>query len=279
MITKTELMRQIVQTVRLVKETNPMVPSVTNAVTINFVANAQIAIGGSAAMTYLPDEVEHLVKAGGAFYINMGTMLPVYEQTIPRAVEVAREIHKRWVLDPVGISSGTRRADLLKTLKQNPPAIVRGNASEIIMVADMWGVVPCEDIQTARGVDSTQTPDQARDAAIALARFTGGAVAVSGVDDLVTDGMVVARSHGGSHFMAEITGSGCSLGGVCAVYAACAETPFVAALAGVNIYNLAGLRAEVLAKGPASFQTEFLDQLYLATPEEVATNPFEIEEA
>ncbi|WP_229249823.1 hydroxyethylthiazole kinase [Desulfosporosinus shakirovi] len=38
---------------------------------MNFVANAQLAVGGSAAMVYLPDEGEFLVKAGGAAYINI----------------------------------------------------------------------------------------------------------------------------------------------------------------------------------------------------------------
>ena len=79
--------------------------------------------------------------------------------------------------------------------------------------------------------------------------------------------------------MAKITGSGCSLGGVCAVYAACAETPLAAAMAGVQVYNLAGSRAEAKVDAPGSFQVAFIDELYKATPEDIAANPFEIEEA
>ena len=80
-----------------------------------------------------------------------------------------------------------------------------------------------------RGVDSTDTVNAAKAAAAALAKWTGGAVAVSGETDLVTDGTVFAYSKGGSHFMEKVTGSGCSLGGVAAVYAA-AASPFIAAL-------------------------------------------------
>ena len=43
----------------------------------------QLAVGGSAAMVYLPDEAEFLAKAGKATYINVGTLLPIYEQTYP----------------------------------------------------------------------------------------------------------------------------------------------------------------------------------------------------
>ena len=109
-------------------------------------------------------------------------------------------------------------------------------------------------------------------AAVACARFTGGAVAVSGATDLVTDGVQVARLSGGSSLMTCITGSGCSLGGVCAVYA-CVADPFVAALTATAAYNLAGLRAAETCDGPGSFQVAFLNALYNLTTEEVTEAP------
>jgi hydroxyethylthiazole kinase len=128
-----------------------------------------------------------------------------------------------------------------------------------------------------RGVDATESVKSAQAAAVALARWTGGAVAVSGETDLVTDGSILAFSYGGSHFMKKITGSGCSLGGVAAVYLT-AASPFIAALTATSVYNLAGKRAEEKANGPGSFQMMFLDELYKATAEEIADNKFEIEE-
>lgn len=278
MIEKAELQRQIASAARQVRDTNPMAGSITNTVTVNFVANAQIAVGGSAAMVYLPDEGEFLANAGGATYLNVGTLLPIYEETLPRTARALHEAGKPWVLDPVGIGIGSLRTKLLEQMKEFKPTVIRGNASEIIALASLWGIEAGVSAQV-RGVDSTQAVDEARDAAVALARFTGGAVAVSGEIDLVTDGVQVAYSHGGSHFMAQITGSGCSLGGVCAVFAACAETPFAAALAGVQAYNLAGARAQERVDAPGSFQVAFLDELYKATPEDIAANPFDLQEA
>ena len=46
-----------------------------------------------------------------------------------------------------------------------------------------------------------------------------------------------------------------------------------------QIYNLAGKRAEALSKAPGSFQVNFIDQLYLASADDVAENPFEVCEA
>lgn len=77
--------------------------------------------------------------------------------------------------------------------------------------------------------------------------------------------------------MEKITGAGCSLGGVVAVYAT-VTSPFIAALTATAVYNLAGNRAENIVDGPGSFQVQFLDELYKATAADIANNPLEIEE-
>lgn len=77
--------------------------------------------------------------------------------------------------------------------------------------------------------------------------------------------------------MEKITGAGCSLGGVVAVYAT-ATSPFIAALTASAVYNMAGKRAELKVDGPGSFQVQFLDELYKATAKDIANNPFDIEE-
>lgn len=279
MIESEQIKQNIVKAVEEVRATNPMAGSVTNTVTIDFVANAQLAVGGSAAMVYLPDEGECLVAAGGAVYLNMGTQFPIYTETIPRTAAAAFNAGKPWVIDPVGIGIGQQRTDLLLEVKQYKPTIIRGNASEIIALAGLWNLEGnTEDLSRARGVDSTDEVAAARDASVALARYTGGAVAVSGQTDLVTNGEVVAYSHGGSSLMSKVTGFGCSQGGVLAVYA-CVADPFTAALAGVAHYNIAGTRAEQSANAPASFKVAFIDELYKVSPEDIANNPFEVEEA
>ena len=279
MIEQKQLEASIAKAAADVRANNPLAGSITNTVTIDFVANAQLAVGGSAAMVYLPDEGETLVAAGGAVYLNMGTLFPIYEETIPRTAAAAQAAGKPWVLDPVGIGIGSLRTKLLSELKQHKPAIVRGNASEIIALAGLWGLEgEAADLSRVRGVDTTDTVDAARDAAVALARHTGGAVVVSGEVDLITDGTTVAKSHGGSPLMSKITGCGCSQGGVLAVYA-CAADPFTAAICGTAVYNVAGTRAAAVADAPASFKVAFIDELYRATAQDIADNQLELEEA
>ena len=306
------LRASMARAVAAVRAENPLAPSITNTVTQSFVANAQLAVGGSAAMVYLPDEGEQVASMGGAVYLNLGTLLPVYEQTIPRTARACDVAGTPWVLDPVGLGIGQLRTELLQAVRATPPAIVRGNASEIIGLAKLWGLG--DDMATAavttgddhtpvteelegdgaaaerpsesrpdksegpRGVDTTDEVDAARTAAVALARFIGGAVAVSGPADLVTDGAMVVRAAGGSPLLCAVTGSGCSLGGVAAVYA-CVTDPFTAALTATALYNLAGARAAEHCAGPGSFQVAFLDELHRATPEDVAAAPLVFETA
>ena len=275
MLDEAAIREQIAAAVDAVRAQNPMAGSVTNNVTIDFVANAQLAVGGSAAMVYLPDEAEGLALAGGALYMNMGTLVPLLEETMPHAAKVLHEAGKPWVLDPVGLGIGSLRTKILSDLKPFKPTVVRGNASEIIGLAGLWGLDgDAAEIARIRGVDSTDTVEAATSAAVALARYTGGAVAVSGEVDLVTDGQVVALCHGGSAMMSMITGCGCSLGGVIAIYS-CVASPLVAALAGTAIYNVAGTRAAARADAPGSFKVAFIDELYYATAADVSQSEIE----
>lgn len=272
------LKSQIIAAVNEVRATNPMAGSITNTVTIDFVANAQLAVGGSAAMVYLPDEGEALVAGGGAVYINMGTQFPVYAESVPRMAAAAHAAGKPWVLDPVGIGIGEQRTQILQELKAYKPAIVRGNASEIIALAGLWGLSgSAQDLSRARGVDTTDAVEDAQSAAVSLARYTGGAVVVSGEVDLVTDGTTLVLSRGGSPLMGKVTGFGCSQGGVLAVYATSTD-PFVAAVTAVQHYNAAGTLAAKAAQAPASFKVAFIDALYTLCADEIASNPMDVSE-
>ena len=270
---------KIRQAVIDVREQTPLAQSFTNFVTINLVANAQLAAGGTAAMSYLPDDVIATAEITGSNYINVGTLLPFFKDALP---EIAYKLHKNgktWVLDPVAAGIGETRTAILKSFRTYPPTIVRGNASEIIALDAMWGLANAEpDNPTTRpaGAEAVDEVDSAVDAAKRIARHlakhspTGkGAVAVSGAIDLVTDGDRVFRLPGGSAMMTKITGAGCSLGGVTATYLAVAE-PLVAALAASLLYDRASEIAETQSNGPGSFQVALLDALWNVTADQVA---------
>lgn len=281
-----ESIRKAAQAVR---DTTPLAQSFTNFVTINLVANAQLAAGGTAAMSFLPDDIAGGEAASGASYINVGTLLPFYKDALKEIVEKFQADHHRWVLDPVAAGLGTTRTAILKSFKAAPPTIIRGNASEVIKLQEMWELPLDEgddsDLASAKqssgpvGVESADDVEAAEAAARTLARYIAkfdaqgqGAVAVSGETDLVTDGERTYRLPGGSAMMTKITGAGCSLGGVTATYLAVAD-PLTAALAASALYNRASETGETKSHGPGSFQVAFLDGLWATTPEQIAASP------
>ena len=264
-----------------VRATTPLAQSFTNFVTMNLVANAQLASGGAAAMSFLPDDVVDTAKIAGANYINVGTLLPFYRDALPDIARRFHELGARWVLDPVAAGIGSTRTAILTSMKTAPPTVVRANASETIALAAMWELID----QQAEpvGVESADEVDAAREAAVALAQFLTGhaangqaAVAVSGAVDLVTDGDTMYRLPGGSPMMTKITGAGCSLGSVTAVYLAVSD-PLTAALSASLLYNRAGEAAAATANGPGSFQVALLDAFWNITPEQIANSPMNIE--
>lgn len=273
---------QIKQAVTDVRERTPLAQSFTNFVTINLVANAQLAAGGTAAMSYLPDDVIATAEIAGSNYINVGTLLPFFKDALP---EIAYKLHKNgktWVLDPVAAGIGETRTAILESFRTYPPTIVRGNASEIIALDEIWGLADAAASSTPTtrpaGVETVDEVDTAVDAAKRVARHMAkrspvgkGAVAVSGTVDLVTDGERAFRLPGGSAMMTKIIGAGCSLGGVTATYLAVSE-PLVAAISASLLYNRASEIAETKSDGPGSFQVALLDALWNVTADQVATS-------
>lgn len=275
------LRARIAEAVHAVRDTTPLAQSFTNFVTINLVANAQLAVGGTAAMSYLPDDVLDIAAICGATYINVGTLLPFYKDAL---ADIARGLHdqgKPWVLDPVAAGLGATRTAILESFRDVPPTVVRGNASEIIVLDRMWELSDMtadagEPTTRPAGVESADEVESAMPAARRIARHLAahsndgqGAVAVSGAVDFVTDGTHDYRLPGGSALMTKITGAGCSLGGVVGTYLAVAD-PLTAAMAASLHFNRAGEIAEAAAHGPGSFQTEFLDALWNVTAEQIA---------
>lgn len=239
----------------------PLVQCLTNEVTTNLVANALLAIGASPAMAGVPGEAEELAGAAGAVLVNLGTPGPDQRACVGPAVAAASGAGVPWVLDPVAVGALSVRTRMAGHLLTERPAVVRGNASEVRALAGF--------VSAGRGVDALDGVDAAAPAAEALARSTGGAVAVSGPVDLVTDGTTCVRLAVGDPLLTVITGAGCALGGLVAAFTA-VTGPFAAAVAATTALGLAAERAAPDARGPASFQVALLDELYRLTGDDLA---------
>jgi len=243
-----------------IRTRTPLVQCLTNEVTTNLVANTLLAVGASPAMAAVPGEAEQLATTAGAVLANLGTPGPDLRACLEPAVTAARRAGVPWVLDPVAVGVLSVRTRLAEELLAARPTVVRGNASEVRALAGL--------ASSGHGVDARDGVDEARAAAVGVARTTGGAVAVSGAVDLVVAGGTVVRVRAGDRLLTAVTGAGCALGGLAAAFASVAD-PLTAAVGSSLVLGVAAERAAAGARGPGSFQVALLDELYRLRPEDV----------
>jgi hydroxyethylthiazole kinase len=200
-----------------------------------------------------PAEAEGFAAVASAVLVNVGTVNRRTAEAMRLAAASAARAGTPWVLDPVAVGGLAFRTELAVELLGSRPAVVRGNASEVMALAGAGS--------GGRGVDSTAKADDALDAAADLARRTGGVVAVSGEVDLVTDGSRTVRVGGGSVLLTRTTGAGCALGALVAAYLAVADDPLTGAVAAHAHVALAAEAAAAAGPGPGTFAPLWLDAL------------------
>ncbi|MCD1267610.1 hydroxyethylthiazole kinase [Microbacterium sp. MEC084] len=245
------------------REDAPLVQCITNSVVVNFTANALLAAGASPVMADVPGEARECARVASALLVNLGTPRAEQREAMREAVAAAGAAGTPWVLDPVGVGALSLRTDFARELLADGPAVIRGNASEILALAGAGG--------RGRGVDAADDVEQTAGIARELARSTGAVVAVSGPVDLIADGGRVVRVHGGDPLLTRVTGAGCALGAIVgAAVAAAGGDAFAGAVAAHVLYAEAAERAAAVAPAPGGFAVALLDALATVEPAALA---------
>lgn len=214
------MINAIVEAAQKVRNKVPLVHNITNYVTVNDVANAELAIGGSALMADDIAEVADMVAIASATNINIGTL---NERTIKSMIEAGKQGNLTGtpvIFDPVGAgASGLRNETTRAFLDSCRPTVIRGNISEVGFVAGL-------DVAT-KGVDAAEA-DAGNDA-VAIAKSVASAYrcvcAVTGAVDVVTDGKTVVKIDNGSPLMGKITGTGCMCDGLIGCFVGACDDP------------------------------------------------------
>ncbi|MCE6949869.1 hydroxyethylthiazole kinase [Cereibacter sphaeroides] len=235
------------------RRTAPLVQCITNFVAMNVMANVLLAAGASPAMVHDAEESAEFAGIAHVLTINMGTPSPRWIEGMVAAAEGAAAAGRPWVLDPVAVGATAFRRDLGARLLELKPAVIRGNASEILALAGAGA--------RGKGADSADPVAAAEDGARRLAASSGAVVAVTGPVDFITDGVRAFRCANGHALMPKVTALGCSLTGIVGAFVS-GQPRLEATVAALAFFGLAGERAAHGAEGPGSFQVRFLDALH-----------------
>jgi hydroxyethylthiazole kinase len=250
-----------------VRQHTPLVHNITNLVVMQISANTLLAAGASPVMAHAAEEVEDMAAIAGALVLNIGTLDPTWVRSMELAAASAARHGVPVVLDPVGAGATRYRTEVAASLiRRHPPAVLRGNAGEISVLAGGEG--------TVRGVDAAagSLPD---DEVAGLARTLGGVVAATGPVDVVSDGSRVAHIANGDPWLARVTGTGCSLSALVGAFVAVTdkqqrrEQALDAVVAALVTFEVAAEQARAAAQGPGTFHASLMDALFTMTPDEV----------
>jgi hydroxyethylthiazole kinase len=250
------------QNLSTVRAKAPLVHNITNLVVMNYTANALLAMGASPVMAHALEEVEEMAALAGALVLNIGTLTAEWVESMLKAGRSASRAGTPVILDPVGSGATALRTSTAgRIIAETRPAVVRGNASEILSLREAGS--------RTRGVDSRHGVDQAADAARSLAAELQCVLAITGPVDLVTDGRRVVRVANGHPLMGRVTGTGCTATAAIAAFLTVDPDPLRAAATALAYFGLAGETAARSASAPGSFMIGMLDALYTITPEQL----------
>lgn len=244
-----------------VRQQAPLTHSITNFVTMNFVANVLLAVGASPVMAHAKEEVADIVGIAQALVLNLGTPEPAWIEAMKLAMRASRPRSVPTVLDPVGAGATPyRNAISAELLRERALDIVRGNSSEVMSIAGL--------AVTTRGVDSSASSDEAVEAARRLAQAQQVVVCISGADDHIVDpqGRWATLSNGHT-WMTRITGVGCAASALIGAFAAVQADHWRATVAAMAVLGVVGElaveRTKAAGAGVGRLQGELLDGLQL----------------
>lgn len=240
----------------------PLVHNITNYVVMDVSANALLSIGASPVMAHAAEEVREMVSLAGALVLNIGTLSHHWIEAMLAAGDEAFARRIPVIVDPVGAGATRLRTETaLRLLWEIKPTIVRGNASEILSLAQAGGAT--------KGVDSTRGVDEARDAAIDVAKRSGAVVAVTGVEDFITNGERSVRVANGHALMGRVTGTGCVASAIVGAFSAVQSDALLATAAALAVFGIAGELAAAGDPRPGTYRTRLIDALDEIAPEQV----------
>ena len=243
----------VLEDLSLIRSSRPLVHCIANQVSVQFVANALLALGASPVMAHSLSEAPEVVSSAGALVLNTGTPDPVRARSMIRTARCARASSVPVVLDPVGAGiSSFRRRLCASLLPFTASGGIRANASEVLALAEKHA--------RHAGIDSSHTAGQAVSAAVRLLNRTG-VVCITGAQDTICSPQLRLSLSLGHPLMTQVTGMGCAHSALFGAFLSVQRDLFRAAADSAVVMGVAGSEAGERAEGPGSFMVHFLDSL------------------
>jgi len=258
---------------REVRKKRPLVHNITNAVTVNDVANIILACGGSPIMSDEPAEAEDITSICTGLNINIGTLNQRSIEAMLLAGKRANVLNHPVLLDPVGAGASRLRTETVeRLLREIRFTAVKGNISEIKTLMQGFGRTRGVDADLSEMVTGENLCESVNMVKALSARL-GCVIAVTGEIDLVGDRERCYVIRNGRAEMERITGTGCQLAGMMTAFlAADHDHPLEAVAAATAVMGIAGeigLKNLMPGEGSTAYRNRIIDAVYNMKEEEL----------
>lgn len=248
---------QIKHSIRLKK---PLIHCITNPISINDCANMVLAVGAKPIMAEHPLEVSEITSVSKALAVNLGNITDIRMESMLISGKTAFEKKIPQVIDLVGVGCSKLRLNYAKKfISECHPSVIKGNMSEIKAI--------CGIKSSAKGIDvgagdivTEENFDESIEALKELSLQTGSIIAVTGVVDIITNGMDTYLITNGCEMLSMVTGTGCMLTALIASYISSRNILDSTVLA-IGLMGICGELSQHV-KGTGSFRTELIDNMF-----------------
>lgn len=262
-----EIIDKVCSLLENLKRKKPLIHNITNYVTVNDCANIILSIGASPIMADDIKEAADITEISSALVINVGTLNERTIESMIASGKKANELNIPIVFDPVGAgASEFRNATTKRIIEEVKINILRGNMSEIKFISGLKS--------TTKGVDASENDIRNSDEegikiAKNLADKLNCTVAITGVEDIISDGERSVILKNGCKTLANVTGTGCMTSALCGAYAGSGSDYFIAAISAILSMGISGEISEEKNKdiGLGSFRVGIIDAISRLTPQ------------
>ncbi|MBU3193187.1 hydroxyethylthiazole kinase [Clostridium algidicarnis] len=248
-------------------EDKPLITFMTNYVTVLDLVDCCVYAGGSPVLTDDIVESHNLIPHAGvnAVMFNFGTITRQYLDIMVNIGKSANKFNVPIMLDPAAISASPFRGEAIKrVLDEVHISILKGNLGEIKTILGYEA--------KAKGIDSFEDESDGEECCIKLAKQRNMIVAMTGKEDIITDGKTLVKIKNGTPRLQKVVGTGSSTGALITTFSGHSDDYLLSTVLGILVMGISGEIAEKRLKvedGNRSFKLYLHDALSNITPQEL----------
>src|ERR1700733_2946553 len=113
------MFEKIKNAVAKIKDEKPLILNITNDVIVDFISNGLLSLGASPVMSKAQQEIDDLLQLANSVVINLGTLDEKFIALCEYVCDVANQLKKPIILDPVGAGASHYRTNTSLNLIDN----------------------------------------------------------------------------------------------------------------------------------------------------------------